>query len=217
MRNISSRSDNNHGGIDFTKPGIWPEINLAPQVLINENGGGSCSGGNSIGAYEYIYKNGIPDETCQIYVAHNNPHGSTNSSLNICENCVPGNSSSTFTPGVCSPVTNYTKYYVSEYGLIKDGTNGIKNEIFERGPVACGMDVTSEFEEYNGGVFSQNLTNVSINHEVSLFGWGVSSEGEDYWWGRNSWGLFHSFFFFFCFGCVYEALCVFDNVILIFI
>ena len=178
------------GSYNIDNPGIWPEINLAPQVLINENGGGSCSGGDSIGAYEYIYNNGIPDETCQMYVAKNNPHGTNNTNLNICENCVAGNTSETFTPGVCSEVSNYTNYYCNEYGFIKDGTNGIKNEIYQRGPIACGMDVTSEFEVYTGGVFSQNLTNISINHEISLFGWGVTQDGESYWWGRNSWGTY---------------------------
>ena len=52
------------------------------------------------------------------------------------------------------------------------------------------MDVTDEFEAYTDGVFSQNLTNVSINHEISLFGWGVTQEGQNYWWGRNSWGVY---------------------------
>ncbi len=42
---------------------IWPEINLAPQILINETCNGNAPGEN----------------------------------LNICENCIPGNSSSTFT------------------------------------------------------------------------------------------------------------------------
>ena len=193
MRNSSLNGNN---------PGIWPEINLSPQVLINENGGGSCSGGNSIGAYEYIYNNGIPDETCQIYVAHNKPHGSNNSSLNICENCKPGNTSQTFTPGICFQITNYTNYYIKEYGFITGGTNGIKNQIYQMGPVACGMDVTSQFEAYTGGVFSQNLTNISINHEISLYGWGITGQGEEYWYGRNSWGTYwyvYIVFFFFIF------------------
>ncbi len=45
----------------------FPQIDLAPQVLINCGGGGSCEGGNPGGVYEYIHKNGIPDETCQNY------------------------------------------------------------------------------------------------------------------------------------------------------
>ena len=45
----------------------FPQINLAPQVIINCRGGGSCDGGNPGGVYEYIHRNGIPDETCQNY------------------------------------------------------------------------------------------------------------------------------------------------------
>ena len=45
----------------------FPQINLAPQVIINCRGGGSCNGGNPGGVYEYIHENGVPDETCQNY------------------------------------------------------------------------------------------------------------------------------------------------------
>ena len=45
----------------------FPQINLAPQVIINCHGGGSCYGGNPGGVYEYIHEMGIPDETCQNY------------------------------------------------------------------------------------------------------------------------------------------------------
>ena len=49
----------------------FPQINLAPQVIINCRGGGSCGGGNPGGVYEYIHENGIPDETCQNYEVGN--------------------------------------------------------------------------------------------------------------------------------------------------
>ena len=45
----------------------FPQINFSPQVIINCRGGGSCNGGNPGGVYEYIHRNGIPDETCQNY------------------------------------------------------------------------------------------------------------------------------------------------------
>jgi len=65
----------------------------------------------------------------------------------------------------------------------------MKAAIYANGPIGCGMDVTSEFEAYSGGVYSQFVLFPQINHEVSVVGWG--SEGsEDYWIVRNSWGTY---------------------------
>ena len=137
-----------------------------------------------------VHKNGLPHETCQAYQAKNNPHGSRDSDLNICENCVPGNTTSTFTPGVCSEQTNFTLYYVTEYGHLF-GIDNIKAEIYSRGPVSCGIDATDEFVDYTGGIYSQEKEVPIIDHVIALFGWGVDSEsGEEYWWGRNSWGVY---------------------------
>jgi cathepsin X len=169
-----------------TSASIWPEINLAPQVLINQDGGGTCNGGNAPGVMRYIEAHGIPDETCQVYQAKNSPHGH-NTALNICYNCVPG--SPDITPGVCTQQKNFTLYGVSQYG----GCNGISRmqaEIYARGPVACGIDATNNFEEYKGGVYSESRSHVSLNHEISVLGWGVTSSGENYWVGRNSWGTY---------------------------
>lgn len=44
----------------------------------------------------------------------------------------------------------------------------MKAEIYARGPIGCGIDVTSEFETYTGGIFSQEKLLVFINHEVSV-------------------------------------------------
>jgi len=167
---------------------LFPEINLAPQVLVNQpEGGGSCNGGDAPGAMRYIHDHGIPDETCQAYQAKNDPHG-WNIELNVCMNCVPGNTSATFTPGVCSKQTDFTKYYVSEYGPVK-GVDAMKAELYARGPIACGVEATEEFEKYTGGVFAQ-AGKTNINHEISVVGWGVTRQGEQYWVGRNSWGTY---------------------------
>jgi len=166
---------------------IWPEINLAPQVLINENAGGTCNGGEPIEVYQYIHKTGIPDETCQAYQAKNDPHG-TDKTLNLCENCSPGNTSDTFTPGTCVPVTNYTKYWIEQYGAAK-GADQMKSEIYTNGPISCGVDATAEFEAYTGGIFSQSQVMPVINHEIAVVGWGVEN-GTEYWIGRNSWGIY---------------------------
>lgn len=187
---LSDRLSIMRGYNSETKNGnIWPEINLSPQVLINENGGGTCNGGSAAGAMWYIYKNSIPDETCQNYQAKNNPHGANDSDLNICENCVPGNTTSTFYPGTCYEITNYTKYSVSEFGPIH-GADNMKKEIYARGPISCGVDATISFEEYTGGIFSQVQEFPIINHEISVIGWSVDDQGQEYWVGRNSWGTY---------------------------
>eukprot|EP01083_Nonionella_stella_P286056 973603_1 len=98
------------------KKDIFPEINLSPQVLINEMSisyGYDCNGGQPYQVYEWINKNGIVDETCQIYQAKNQPHGN-NTQLNICENCSPGNMGQLW-PGTCVAVKEdvYRKYWVS--------------------------------------------------------------------------------------------------------
>ena len=61
-------------------------FNLAPQVLINCGGGGSCEGGSAYGVYEYMADKGLPSETCQNYEAVDGqcePYGK-------CETCAPG-------------------------------------------------------------------------------------------------------------------------------
>lgn len=66
----------------------------------------------------------------------------------------------------------------------------MKSEIFARGPISCGIYVTNKFEEYTGGIYSQETLINLINHEISIVGWGVSAEGEEFWIGRNSWGSY---------------------------
>jgi hypothetical protein len=55
------------------------------------------------------------------------------------------------------------------------------------GPISCGVDANDAMEEYQGGIFSSSGS--SINHIVSLFGWGLDEDtGDEYWLLRNSWG-----------------------------
>lgn len=177
----------------------FPEIVLAPQVLINCHGGGSCEGGNPGAVYEYLAKHGIPDETCQNYEAVDgecSPYG-------VCETCDPGVPPDPFIPGTCQPIVEYQRWTVKEYGHVHAGADvdaagwpvsradKIKAELATRGPVACGIHVTESFEKYAGGIYSEfHLFNLP-NHELALVGYGVDADtGEEYWIGRNSWGTY---------------------------
>jgi len=171
--------------ISIMRNNTWPRIQLSPQVLINCRGGGSCQGGNPAEALEYIEAKGIPDETCQNYVAENKEC----QPLGVCETCAPG-------PGfpdvpsdsVCKPVEKYDNYKVTEFGEVA-GAAKMKAEIYARGPIGCGIMVTDKFENYTGGIYSEWKFWPQINHEISLTGWGVEN-GVEYWILRNSWGSY---------------------------
>ena len=49
------------------------------------------------------------------------------------------------------------------------------------------MDSTAEFHKYTGGIFVDTTGAKSLNHAISIIGWGVEN-GKKYWVGRNSWG-----------------------------
>ena len=67
----------------------------------------------------------------------------------------------------CSAVEKHFTYGLKEFGTVR-GADKIKAEIFARGPVSCGIDATSELEQYTGGIFSQSKLIVMINHELSV-------------------------------------------------
>jgi len=67
----------------------------------------------------------------------------------------------------------------------------MKSEIITNGPISCAIDATAEFEDYAGGIYSQQKTTIELNHEIAVVGWGTDpTSGISYWVGRNSWGTY---------------------------
>ena len=170
--------------LNILRNNAWPRVVLSPQVVINCHAGGSCNGGNPGGVYELGHELGIPDDSCQNYEAKN-PAKFNCTGMNVCKNCEPPVSP----PGKCWAVANYTSYRVSEFGSVAGAIN-MKMEIYQRGPIGCGIQATAKFENYTSGIYQEYIMWPSINHEIAVVGWGVANDGTEYWIGRNSWGSY---------------------------
>lgn len=173
-----------------------PDVDLSIQFILNCGSGvaGSCYGGSHHGAYEFIKRYGnIPYDSCQSYLAcsSNSNEGFCGSVKNLL-NCDPSNvcrTCSTFTNngGKCVGITNYPNATISDYGAVKGETN-MKNEILNRGPIACGINA-NPILDYDGGVFDNDSFSDKIDHIISVIGWGFNKEtNKQYWIVRNSWG-----------------------------
>ena len=161
--------------ITLMRKGAWPTVELSVQEVINCANTGSCHGGWDSGVYEYAHKEGIPDQTCQVYEAKDKECND----MNRCMDCPPGEE--------CHPVKDYKRYKVGDYGNVS-GVDNMKAEIYARGPISCYVSVTQEFLDYQGGIFVDHTGKFMGGHIIEVAGWGVTEEGQKYWIGRNSWG-----------------------------
>jgi cathepsin X len=133
-------------------------ISLSPQVVVNcQPGGGSCYGGNPLDVYEFAFTHGIPDDTCQKYISYNSEVPFC-SPMQVCQDCLsPVPNEGEDGRVRCHPVKKYKNYYVKEYGRVS-GAHNMKMEIFKRGPIDCGIEVTPEFHAYTGGIYKEHIS-----------------------------------------------------------
>ena len=163
-------------------------VGLDAQVIIDCQAGGSCDGGNPGGVYKYAHKYGIPHSSCEQYVAYN-LQGRTCTDIDLCRDCTwPPNAEGDESIDNCKAV-DYTHYYIADHYKLS-GEAKMKAELAAHGPISCGIHATDNFENnYDGGIYSEKTIGL-INHEISVVGYGVSDEGQEYWIGRNSWGTY---------------------------
>merc|ERR1719329_1680155 len=122
--------------------------------------------------------NEVTDETCSIYRARGHDNGQECSPMTVCENCMPG--------APCFVPDEYKVYGVDEFGKVS-GEQKMMQEIYQRGPIACGIAVPDALENYTSGIFEDKTGDVNIVHDISIVGYGVEN-GTKYWTVRNSWG-----------------------------
>ena len=185
--------------LKIANKGAYPEVILAPQVLINCGGGGSCEGGNVGGVFDYMEQFGLPDETCQNYEATDNlnPCDPSGDNTGVCETCSPG-PKGPGDPGTCTAIKNPQLWTLEDYGYVLSGDahtditgaqvsnqDKLKAEIFTNGPLACGIHATDELEafgttvpvsSYPGGIFNQSVFFPMPNHILSITGWGHDAD-----------------------------------------
>jgi C1A family cysteine protease len=99
----------------------------------------------------------------------------------------------TGTDGTCK--VNYDKPYVlTDWRFITGSedtvptVDQIKSAIYTYGPITAGVCAGSGWDDYSGGIFTQDETSEcdgSTNHQIILVGW--DNPGQ-YWILRNSWG-----------------------------
>jgi len=72
--------------------------------------------------------------------------------------------------------------------LTSGDEEGMKRELYFKGPIATSIDVPQSFYNYKSGIFSDPACKSnSVSHGVTIVGYGTEN-GRDYWLVKNSWG-----------------------------
>jgi len=166
----------------------FPNVALSPQVVINCQAGGDCSGGDPLSVYKFAFDYGIPEDSCQNYLGRN-PVAFQCSGSQICGDCTPPppKHNQVADTRSCPAAANFRSWKVSDYGTLS-GADNMKRAIAADGPIACSITATSQLEQYKQGVFSQATQASTPNHLVSVVGWDVDANGVEHWIVRNSLG-----------------------------
>jgi len=94
--------------IKIARKAQWPDVNIAPQVLVSCSDDDGCHGGDAYNAFAWMQKNEVTDETCAIYRARGHDNGQTCSQQLICDNCSP--------KGGCWAQDDYKIYHTDQFG-----------------------------------------------------------------------------------------------------
>ncbi len=140
---------------------------VSPQELVDCvanphkcGGTGGCSGATQELGFEYIQNNGISLDSNYPYEAHQ-------------RKCRADPKQKV------AKITSFVKLPENDY-------NALMTAVATVGPIAISV-AADGWEFYSEGVFNGDC-GATINHAVTLEGYGTDQDGNDYWLVRNSWG-----------------------------
>ena len=129
-------------------------------------------------SFMWMHFNEATDETCSQYEARGHDNGHNCSAMTKCKHCWAHQN--------CTIPDTYSVYQVDEFANMK-GEDAMLQEIYQRGPISCGVAATDGLIKYTGGIFNDTTGAKDLDHEISIVGFGVEN-GTKYWKMRNSWG-----------------------------
>jgi C1A family cysteine protease len=136
-------------------------LDLSEQVVLSCSGAGSCGGGWTSGAGNFLIKTGTPLESCYPYTATN---------------------------GACtSACANWQNaaYKIGAQTPISSDVTAIKNALVTYGPVAVTFTVYNDFYYYVSGVYTYTSGSYIGGHAVSVVGYDDVTQS---FLVKNSWG-----------------------------
>lgn len=143
---------------------------MSPQDLVScDLNNFGCGGGYVDKSWDYIRDTGIVSDECLPYTSGDGESGSC--PFNNSKKCQNG---------------EFKKYKVAshkQYETISDA----KETIFSEGPVEAAFNVYADFMSYQGGVYRRTSDSLLGGHAVKAVGWGVDTDGTEYWVVANSW------------------------------
>lgn len=149
----------------------------------------SCSGETLISAWQYLYRFGVPEDSCIGY-GDNDNQSVVNLMLTdkVEKTCVEASGKSY---DIClDKKKRMVSHRAGGYYSIPKNESEIRRDIYHWGPCSTGLIIHDDFLEWNGlGIYEWDKKSAVVGgHAVVLMGWGEDKKGKKYWIVRNSWG-----------------------------
>lgn len=154
----------------------------------NENFG--CSGETLINTWQFLYRVGVPEDSCLSYGDQEDDDKNVSNNLTLTNEI--NKTCSELTKNSYDYCPTNKKIMVSHkaggYYYVKDELN-IRKDIYHWGPCTTGIMLYQDFMDWNGiGIYEWDKKSASVGgHAVVIIGWGEEN-GKLYWIVRNSWG-----------------------------